>query len=614
MLVRLMALVCAAMFVNSALAQADSAKPAAKTIGELDKALSEAFAAAKIPGVSVTIVENGQIVLTKGYGVSDVKAHTPVTPDTVFRAGSISKSFTGLAVMLLVEEGKLDLNAKLADLMPELKFDNPWEATDPIRLIHLVEHTTGFDDIGFRHYLIEGKDIDLARAIELYGPYKSRWRPGERVSYCNSAPVIAGRIVEKITGKQYQDFVAERITGPLGMSSAYWTKEPQIAARLSKSYAADGVTEEPFVEIAARPSGSLNVTSKDLVRFPMMLIERGSLDGVTVAKPETIARLETAESSAGARAGLTQGYGKGVLTYPGKRVVFHGHDGGIDGFISKYEYAPSIGAAFVIMANAPKEELLDAADLVRGYLERNAPELKSDSKPIAPADLAKFTGQYQSIAPRQQVFAAILGLTQWQGAKADGNALNFNGTIRVHVGGNMFRKQDAAAPNLVFVDTPDGVQLHTATTANRLVPQWELFVKVGAMGAFALSLALALLYAILWVPSAFMGRLEERGGVSIRLLPFLAVLIAAAIPASVLALLTLGDTTMLGTPSLPAQAVYALTLAAPVLAALAVFRAIMSSEDAGIFVRVLAWACALSASLACAYFAVYDWIGLKIWM
>jgi CubicO group peptidase (beta-lactamase class C family) len=595
-----------------ALAQEAVKKPEPKTLEELDKALGEAFVAAQIPGVSVTIVENGAIVLTKGYGVSDLKTKAPVTPDTVFRAGSISKSFTSLAVMMLVEEGKLDLNAKLSDLMPELKFDNPWEATDPVRLIHLVEHTTGFDDIGFRHYLIEGKDIDLAKGVDLYGPYKSRWRPGERVSYCNAGPVIAGRILETVTGKKFQDFISERLTGPLGMPSAYWTREPQITDRISKSYKADGMTEEPFVEIVARPSGSLNVTSKDLVRFPLMMMGRGALDGVTILKPETVAQIEKAESSAGARAGLTQDYGKGVLVYAGEKTVFHGHDGGIDGFISKYEYAPSLGAAFVLMANAPKEELLDAAGTIRRYLERNASPLKSADLPVANVD--KFVGQYQSIAPRQQIFAPLLGLTQWQGGAAEGTGFSFNGTKRVHLGANIFRKPDAAAPNLVLLETPDGVRMHTPTTTYRLVPRWEVWAKTSAIGVFVLSAALALLHAIVWIPSAFMGRLAERGGVTIRLFPFMALLLVALIPVGFVTLLTFGDTETLGTPSLPAYALYIVTLAAPAISAMAVLRSALSSEDASLFVRGLAWLASLSASVGAAYFAATGWFGLQVWL
>jgi hypothetical protein len=228
--------------------------------------------------------------------------------------------------------------------------------------------------------------------------------------------------------------------------------------------------------------------------------------------------------------------------------------------------------------------------------------------------LERFTGQYQSIAPRQAILAAIIGLTQWQGASAAGDAFSFNGIKRVHLGNNVFRKPDAAAPNMVLVETADGVRMYTTTGANRLVPQWELWTKVAAMGVFALSLGLALMHAVVWIPSAFMGRLAERGGVSIRFLPFLAVAAAAGLPLSVLMLLSSGDFMTLGTPSAPAQGVYALSIAAPALAGLALLRAFMSSEDANILVRGLAWACALSAAMACAYFWVYGWIALKLWM
>ena len=80
-------------------------------------------------------------------------------------------------------------------------------------------------------------------------------------SYSNSGPVIVGRIIEKASGQRFQDFIASRLTRPLGMESAYWTREPQIADRLSKSYKNTDGDEEPFVEVLARPSGSLNVTS-----------------------------------------------------------------------------------------------------------------------------------------------------------------------------------------------------------------------------------------------------------------------------------------------------------------------------------------------------------------
>src|SRR6185503_20059012 len=158
------------LIAGSGVAFADDPKPLPpKSVDELDQRIAKAISDSHVPGGSVAIVEGGKVVFSKAYGVSDTKTKTPVTPATLFRAGSISKSIVGIAVMMIVEEGKLDLNAKLADLAPDIRFDNPWEATDPVRIVHLLEHTTGFNDISFHHYALQG-DLPLSQAVQLYGP------------------------------------------------------------------------------------------------------------------------------------------------------------------------------------------------------------------------------------------------------------------------------------------------------------------------------------------------------------------------------------------------------------------------------------------------------------
>ena len=587
-------------------------KPAA-SLEELDKRLSDAFTKAKVPGASVTIIEGDQIVLSKGYGFADLKTKKPVTPETVFRAGSISKSFTSIAVMMLVEEGKLSLDAKVADLMPELKFDNAWEKTDPIRVVHLLEHTTGFDDITFHHYFLEGKDVPLSKAVDLYGPYKSRWKPGTVTSYCNAGPVIAGRIIEKITGQRFQDFMAERLHRPLAMESAYWTREPQITDRLSKSYKnVDGV-EEPFVEILARPSGSLNVTSKDLAKLPLLMLGRGALDGHTYLSTASVERIERAESTDGSRAGLKYGYGLGNLVYPGKKGIFFGHDGGIDGFVSKYEYGPGTGAGFVVMANLATIEVLNAGNEIKDYLERNLPESKPVAVPLAPAELEQLTGFYQSIAPRQQNLAILESVFAWQPAKADRGELVFNDTKRIHVGQNLFQRTDRAVPNMVFVHKGDDVIMFTATGADRKVPLWEIGGKATAAALYALALVASALYMLIWIPSAFLGRLGERGGVTIRLLPWAAMMSSAGFTVLAVYMLSNGDLEQLGKPSAFGWALYGLTLAIPALGALALLRAAMGAPDANAIVRGIAWLGAVAALAFAGYLYAYGWIGMKIW-
>ena len=607
-----MAVVLGFVFAASAqAAEPEKPKPAA-SLEELDKRLAAEFAKGKVPGASVTIVEGGQIVLSKGYGFADLKTKKPVTPETVFRAGSISKSFTGIAVMMLVEEGKLNLDAKLADLMPELKYDNPWEKTDPVRLVHLLEHTTGFDDITFRHYLLEGKDVPLSDAVDKYGPYKSRWKPGTMTSYCNAGPVIAGRIIEKVSGQKFQDFIASRLTGPLGMESAYWTREPQISDRLSKSYSDGGAKEEPFVEILARPSGSLNVTSKDLAKLPLLMLGRGTLDGRTYLSAASVERIERPESNDGARAGLKYGYGLGNMIYAGRKGLFFGHDGGIDGFVSKYEYAPGQGAGFVVMANLGASEAFAAGDEIRSYLERNFPEPKTVAVPLAPAELERLTGFYQSITPRQQKLAVLESIFGWQTARAKGGELEFNDTKRTHVGNNIFQKIDKAAPNIVFVPKGDDVLMFTAVGADRKVPLPELVGKAALAAVYALALVVSALYMLIWIPSAFFGRLGERGGVTIRLLPWLAMLSTVSLAGLFIYLVSANDLELVGKPSSLGWALYGLSIAVPVLGGLSLVRSAMGS-GANVIVRGFAWLNSLAVLGFAGYLYAYGWIGMKLW-
>jgi len=151
-------MICAVLFAAclAGTAKADDAAP--QTLEDLDTRLAKAFEEAHVPGASVAVIEAGQVVLLKGYGNADVAKKIAATPDTIFRSGSISKSLTGIAVMTVVEQRKLDLHAKLADLAPEVKFTNPWEATDPVRVAQLLEHTTGWPDISLSVYLQDGKN------------------------------------------------------------------------------------------------------------------------------------------------------------------------------------------------------------------------------------------------------------------------------------------------------------------------------------------------------------------------------------------------------------------------------------------------------------------------
>src|SRR5215469_9633142 len=205
-------------------------KPA-QSITELQPQLEKILKDNHVPGISVAIVKRDGPAWVGGLGLADVASKTPVTADTQFRIGSTSKAFASLSILKLANEGKLSLTDPVHRLAPEVWFKNPWEATDPVLIVDLLEHTTGWDDLHLREYakdapatmtLREGLDYD-------HHSRTSRWPPGTRMAYCNSGPAVAAYIVEKISGQRFEDYVAENFFQPIGMKSASYFKTSAAA-------------------------------------------------------------------------------------------------------------------------------------------------------------------------------------------------------------------------------------------------------------------------------------------------------------------------------------------------------------------------------------------------
>ena len=200
--------------VESRVAAATEAEPA------LSSRLDEAFAAAGVPGAVVALVERGETTQVHATGVADIAAGTPVTADTLFRAGSVSKMVTGVIVMQLLQEGALSLDDPVAMRAPWLRFDNPWEATQPLRVVHLLEHTTGWADLSPREFALDDDAMTVADALAVGGVRTSRYPPGEFHAYTSAGYGVVQRIVEDVTGKPFADVARERVFAPLGMASA----------------------------------------------------------------------------------------------------------------------------------------------------------------------------------------------------------------------------------------------------------------------------------------------------------------------------------------------------------------------------------------------------------
>ena len=196
---------------------------------KVDEFINNEMEKQRIPGVSLLVVKNGQIVLARGYGLANVEHRVAVKPETIFQSGSVGKQFTATAVMLLVEDGKIRLDEKIGKYLGDVP-----EAWKSITVFHLLTHTSGLGDypkdFDFRRDYSEDELLKRAQAIPV------SFQPGEKWQYSNIGYLTLGILIGKVTGKFYGEFLQERIFKPLGMTKARINSESDIVANRSDGY------------------------------------------------------------------------------------------------------------------------------------------------------------------------------------------------------------------------------------------------------------------------------------------------------------------------------------------------------------------------------------------
>jgi D-alanyl-D-alanine carboxypeptidase len=372
---------CGAILLAASMAPTSYAATPADT---MDAELTRLFPA-NLPGAAVLVMKDGVTLLDKGYGLANVELQVPIRPGHVFYAASVGKQFTAAAIMRLVEDGKLTVQAPIRQFFPNVPAS--W---DGITVEHLLHHTSGianlFTDAGFRQHAFEPHTpqqlLDQAIAMPLLAP------PGKQFTYASVNYTLLAMIIEQVSGEKYDAYLARQFFAPLGMTHTVFIQNAGLIKDLVTPY-------EQGPKLAVRwdsglmlGGGSFASTNADLARWTL------ALQGGNVLKPASLQAMDTALTlSDGSH--VPYGYGIRPHTLAGRPYIRSSGD--MQGWHAEVAYLPQSGVLVSILSNSedtPKFGMLQAARHI-AIIAAGLPLHPVAPKPVPDRVLQQHAGVYR---------------------------------------------------------------------------------------------------------------------------------------------------------------------------------------------------------------------------
>lgn len=332
--------------------------PLTAFIGQLAR---EAIESKKAVGLNIGVSRGDKILFAQGFGLANVELHVPATKDTVYRIGSVTKEFTAAAVLLLVEEGKIDLDAPLTTYLPEYP-----EQGKTVTVRHLLRHTSGVKDFTrLPNYRKERPlDVTQQQVLERFQDLQLEFPPGEKHRYCNSGYFLLAMIVEKASGKPFPEFIEEHLFQKLGMKQSYCDHGRRIIPNRASGYTQWGghLRNAPYISLNQTVgAGNLALTVGDLIKWQQGLMSHRLL------KKEQL-ELMTARGQLNNGKPFNYGFGVRLGTLDKHPVIRHG--GGISGFRADLAYYPESHLTIVVLANNDSLNTKRLSDQIARFLLR----------------------------------------------------------------------------------------------------------------------------------------------------------------------------------------------------------------------------------------------------
>lgn len=341
--------------VNSSYAQADKA----------EKELKKMMENLQVAGLSVAVVKDGQIIYTNALGLKNIEKNLPLAKDDIFRIASISKSFSALAILQLVEANKLSLDDDVSDLLG-FKIRNPHFPNTPITLKMLLSHTSSINDsAGYFNYdaIDPTKNNGSTKCYSDYGP-------GTLFKYCNLNYNLIGSIIEKASGERFDNYIKQHILNPLGVYAGYnvdsldsdkfvslytYSKKDQKFTESTRAYMANRAIwnnyQLGYSAYSFSPTGGMKISAPDLAKVMLMHMNKGTYNGVQIISKNHAAEMQSplVETGTGGH------YGYGIRLYQSPKLVgdhlLVGHTGSASGLYSAMFFNPDKKFGFVVISS-----------------------------------------------------------------------------------------------------------------------------------------------------------------------------------------------------------------------------------------------------------------------
>jgi len=444
-------------FTNGLLAQ--------KSIDSLLVSIQNVIEKEKIPGVMISIVRSDTVLYAGGLGYANVKTNEKVTENHLFRLGSISKSITALGIVKLSLENQFSLSSTIQDLDKKLEIENPWDASAPITVEQVLEHTAGFDDV-HRHVLY-AKKSEETNCTEKVAVHKNslyvRWKPGTRMAYSNPGYVLAGQLLETVTKTPYNEYLKREILAPLGMDKSGFYFSRPTNYKMVSGHIEEGNELSPidFKSVNGGPSSDFCSNANEMSLFLMYLLSgKNKLSDKSPVPIENFKRIENPKTTIAAKNGFVGGYGLGNMSIWSNNNLFHGHDGGINGFSSILLYSREANLGLAISMNIQGNIWKITDKILDHFLGKNT-YIDTTTKKISNSTKEKFEGFYSLKSPRNQSLYFLQKTTNGHSIEFKENKLlvkDFGGIIRdtlYHKGNNIFYRKDEGIPFLMLLEDED---------------------------------------------------------------------------------------------------------------------------------------------------------------